>query len=218
MSTRQKYIIVLLVLLISVFDVLAAERFFTGGVNVSHFCNAISKPLPGFSLGLGWEWKIGRSSTLLFGPSYLYKGAKLENKTVWDQSSTLFEEDIWCRIGYLDLPFCYRQYNRNNSSYLTAGISFSFAIHDGSNMKILKESRIFAHHVKSDYAVNIDRSPGYILNSSSLDFILGGGIRIKQISVGGFAKISVGRVGTVLDIGHINARFISYSVLGSWYF
>ena len=214
----KKHIIVLLALSLSTFDLLAAEHYLTGGVNLSQFYNAISKPLSGFSLGLGWEWKIGRSSTLLFGPSYLYKGAKLENKTVWDQSSTLFEEDIWCRIGYLDLPFCYRQYDRNNSSYLTAGLSFSFAIHDGSNIKVLKESRIFGHNVKHDYAVNIDRGPGYILNSSSLDFILGGGIGIKRLSLGGFARISVGRVHTVLDIGHINSRFVSYSVLGSWYF
>ena len=214
---RNLRCISLVLLLVS--EASSREKFLTFGLNTSHFYDIGSKSLPGYSLGFGWEWRIGRSSAFVFSPSYLYRGVKLENKTVWDQSYRMFEEDIWCRIGYVDLPFCYRQYFRNTSLNLSAGLSLAFAVHDGSDDMILYERRIFGYPGKHDYNVNIDPGPGYILNSSSLDYMFGSGFRIRRLATVAMIRISIGRVETIArDIAHVNSRFITFSVSGLWYF
>lgn len=195
----------------------ASEKFITGGLNISQFYDAISKPLPGYSIGFGWEWKLSSSLALLFSPSYLYRGAKLEKKTVWSElSNRLFEEDIWCRIGYLELPLNCRYYY--NSLYLSAGISANLAVHDGSNSKTISERTVYGYPGKHDYSVDIDAVPGYILGSSSIDCILGGGIRKGILAIGGAARISFGKRKSLHRIQIGNSDFISLSVLGFWYF
>src|SRR3990172_10430227 len=113
-------------------SIFAAEKFLTAGLNVSQFHDAVSKPLPGYSIGFGWEWKKGRSSALLFSPSFLYRGVKLEDKKIWNEPNKILIDDIWCKIGYLDLPFCYRIYFNNSSFYFSGGLSISLAVYDGS--------------------------------------------------------------------------------------
>jgi hypothetical protein len=194
----------------------ASEKFVTGGINASQFYDAISKPLPGYSLGFGWEWKKGASLAFIFSPSFLYRGVKLENKTVWDQNETMYKEDIWCRIGYLDLPFCMRRYLGGRSFFLSAGLSPALGVYDGSDQKILSKEVFPTGHYPAphDFNVNIDNYPPI---GATLDIFLGGGHRTDQLSLEGLLRLSWGEAGTVKGI-NIGSQFISFSILGSYYF
>ncbi len=151
--------------------------------------------------------------------SGLYRGVKLENKTIWDESSRILTEDIWCRVGYGDLPLYYRRYFRNEKFYLSAGLSLSLAVQDASFSKRLGERIVSGYPGKHDYGVNIDPGLAYILNSSSIDYMFGGGWRTKRLGIALMVRISTGRVETISgDIGNINSEFVTFSLLGSWYF
>jgi len=201
-----------------VFDLFAAEYYLTGGVNVSQFYDAIAKPLPGYSLGFGWEWKKGRDSAWLFSPSFLFRGAKLENKTIWmDSRDRLLTENIWCRRGYLDLPLLYRRCFDGQGVFLSAGSSASIAIYEASSIQVLVEKHLQTGHYPGphDYYAGVMDKLGY---DSSIDAILGAGTRIENLSIAGYAQMAYGKIKTIESISGINASFVTFSIALSWYF
>ncbi len=60
----------LAVVLLLVSEASSREKFLTFGLNASRFYDIGSTPLPGYSLGFGWEWKSGKSSWL-FIPGFI---------------------------------------------------------------------------------------------------------------------------------------------------
>ena len=214
----KKRLAILLAVIFSTYDLFAAEHYLTGGVNVSQFYDAIAKPLPGYSLGFGWEWNKGRSSAWLFSPSFLFRGAKLENKTIWvDSRDRLFTENIWCRRGYLDLPLLYRRYFSSHCIYLSAGVSASTAIYEASSKQVLIEKHLPTGHYPGphDYYAGVVDKIGY---DSSIDAILGAGTRLRNLSIAGYVHLAYGKIKTIYSISGINGSFITCSVIVSWYF
>jgi len=198
-------------------NIYASEKFISGGVNLSQFYDEISKPLPGYSLGFGWEWEIGGSSALLFRPTFLYRGTKLENKKIWT-GWYLFTENIWCRRGYLDLPLLYRYYFSNHKVYLSAGLSLSLAIYDNSRDQVLDEKYYSAGYLGPyDYGGGpVDK----LVYDSSIDAIFEVGTRLNNnnLTIGRLIHMAYGEIETIDSIGNINGSFITFSVLVSWYF
>lgn len=210
----KKIVLTLIIVLSLISNIYASEKFVITGLNVSQFYDTISKPLPGYSIGFGWEWKKGCSSALIFSPSFFSQKVKLENKTVRLESSEFFKMDIWCRISYLDLPFFYRHYFRDDSFYLSGGFSFNIGVYDGSETK---NNRQISKIPRSDFKFNMDPGPFYILGSSTFDVLLNGGIRANRLAIGGLLRMSMGDIGTIKSI-EIDSHIISFSILGSWYF
>lgn len=215
----KKYLSALMLVLLLFAGAQASEKYLTVGLNASRFYDISSKPLPGYSFGFGWEWKMGSSSALLFSPSFLYRGAKLESKTIWNEIEWLYKDNIWCRLGYLDLPFSYRHYLRKSSLFFSTGLSISLALYDGSNIKVVSRKHISGHFsLPYDYTVNIDPGPLYVLESSSLDFLLGSGIRLSNVAIVGLVRFSGSDVDTIAGIHSLKSNFGTFSILGSWYF
>lgn len=211
---KKLFYIVALVMSFSV-NSFAAEKFITTGLNISQFYDAVAKPLPGYSFGFGWEWKTGRTSSLLFSPSYFYKASKLENKSVWNQDDSLHLEDILCRLGYVDLPFVIRRYSQDKTIFVSIGLAFALAIKDAS-FKKTKSTIMFPTGQRPgehDFNVNIDYYPPI---GGSIDLMLGGGKKINRFTIEGLLRISYGEAGTIKGI-NIHHQFITFSILGSYY-
>jgi len=198
-------------------NIYASEKLITAGINLSQFYDEISKPLPGYSLGFGWEWKIGVSSALIFSPSFLYRGAKLENKTVWDGSDWLRSYNIWYQRGYIDLMFVYQYYLNRYRIYLNLGLSETIAVNDGSSIKLLSEEYLPTHNPDSfDFNINMD--PGLLIVNRSLDLVISIGKRFNAFAFGGILRTAlVGKEETVHSI-NINSQFITFATIVSWYF
>jgi len=213
----RKSIFALIFLLVLAPKVFASEKFISAGLNISRFYDSISKPLPGYSITFGWEWQKGRSWALIFSPSFLYRGTRLENKTVWwEGEATLLTLHIWCRRGFLDLPLFYRHYFRSPSVYWAAGLSLSLGVYDNSRTRRVSERRLPTGHYPGhyDYYLGPEDKIGY---DSSIDAILAVGKKLKRFAIEGNIRMSYGAITIVDDISGINSNFMTLSLFISWY-
>ncbi len=219
----KKYILFLLFGFILSSNVFAAERYLTGGLNVSLFYDVGSKPLLGFSLGVGKEWRVGKKYSLTTALSYYYRGALVENKMVYHPNWLNIFNAHW-RVGYMEIPLSLKMYlsnHHNNSFYISSGISTCLAIYDGSTIEqIYKEPsppKYFEN--KADYDVNEDPGFLYQLESSTIDISICAGKKTKRIAIESQIRMNaLGEVGTLHGVRSINSKFLTFAIIGYYYF
>ncbi|MBN2088004.1 hypothetical protein JW964_00235 [candidate division KSB1 bacterium] len=202
----------------------AGENYLTGGANVSRFYDVDSKPLPGFALGYGHEWQKSDVSALSLGISWFCRGALLENKTIHPTiGDHVSVYDIYCRIEYLEIPFVYRRYfiKKNlNSFYWTTGLAASLSFYDASSRKLIREwyDSEFPRE-KADYFWNTDPDWSTPLMSSTIDLMLGAGIKWRKFGLEVQLRINIlGDVDTSATVGSIDTKLLTYLINGFWYF
>ena len=197
-------------------NLFAVERCVVGGINASQFYNIISKPMTGYSVGVGWEWGLGQSSALLFSPGYLYRGAKLENKVAsMGSMGDYVILDMESRVGYVEFPVKYRQYFSNRSLFLSLGCSFCLAVYDGSDTNIIYKGVPQQRPV--DFNIDIDPGMLYQLYSTTIDLSFGVGVKRDHFNLGFYTRLALGDTGSLHSI-RVGGKFISLSVTSSWYF
>ncbi|MBD3376148.1 hypothetical protein GF406_14020 [candidate division KSB1 bacterium] len=196
-------------------NLFAVEKYVVGGINASQFYNIISKPMTGYTVGVGWEWGLGQSSALLFTPGYFSRSGKLENKVVYSGGAIYAVLDMECHVGYFELPLTYRQYFRNRSLFLSLGCSFCLAVYDGSDTNTLYSGVPLQRPV--DFNFNIDPGMLYQLYSSTIDLSFGVGVKRDHFDLGFYTRLALGDTGS-LDSIKVGGKFISLSVISSWYF
>jgi hypothetical protein len=207
-----------------ILEIHAGENYFTGGVNISRFYDVGSKPLSGFALGYGHEWQKGDASALSLGISWFCRGSLLEDKIIPPPpGTTIFIFDIYSRMEYLELPFYYRRYITNinqNRLYWTTGIVASLGIYDASSKELVRKwwDSEFPRE-NGNYFWNEDPDWTTPPKSSTIDFMIGAGIKGTQYGLEGQLRIDVlGDVDTSATIGSIDTKFLTFLINAFWYF